>query len=55
MLAQGLLDGVTLADLAEMRGQSTHVVEKVYRGMLASKRKTDTQFRVRQLIEVGLV
>ena len=58
MRARGMLDGVTEADvteadLAEMRGHSTSVVEKVYRGMKAVERKTRTQLQLRQLMEVS--
>ena len=53
MRARGLLDGVTETYLAEMRGQSTYIVQKVYRGMMAVQRKTATQLKLRRLIEVS--
>lgn len=53
MRARGLLDDVTETDLAEMRGQSTFVVQKVYRGMMAEQRKTATQLKLRRLMEVS--
>ncbi|KAF0289813.1 hypothetical protein FJT64_011957 [Amphibalanus amphitrite] len=55
MRARGLLDDVTDTDIAEMRCQSTPVVEKVYRGMKASERKAHTQLRLRQLMEAELL
>ncbi|KAF0301458.1 hypothetical protein FJT64_026242 [Amphibalanus amphitrite] len=53
MRARGLLDDVTDTDIAEMRCQSTPVVEKVYRGMKTSERKAHTRLRLRQLMEVA--
>ena len=52
MKSRGLLEGVTDSDMVEMRGQSTAVMEKVYRGMSAVQRKTSTQLCLRQLMEV---
>ena len=53
MRARGLLDGVTETDIAEMRGQSTSLVQKVYRAMEAVQRKSSTQLHLRRLMVVS--
>ena len=52
MRAQGRLTA-TETDVAEMRCQSTNVVERVYRAMSARQRKTNTQIELRKLMEVS--